>query len=182
MVITGPIHARMRRLSLLFVGVMLAALAVSTLLAPPAAADEVNVDKYDYIFSGNVKFNGEPVEGVQHQRVRHGYDEDVKTDAEGKWKVGVPKKAEYKITLIEKTLPKGVIVDEAADPTGRVVVTDEGATIKAEFGLTNNKSVNFFLGEGVRESPASSTSSIERIDQRPQLRPACSRWPRSASR
>jgi neutral amino acid transport system permease protein len=161
-VVTGLVRARMRRLSLLFVGVMLAALAVSTLLAPPAAADEVNVDKYDYIFSGNVKYNGEPVDGVQINVSGHGYDEDVKTDAEGKWKVGVPEKTDYQITLIEKTLPKGVIVDQAADPTGRVVVTDEGATIKAEFGLTNNKSVNFFLGQGVREVTSFADQLIER--------------------
>ncbi|HUG49925.1 MAG TPA: branched-chain amino acid ABC transporter permease [Terrimesophilobacter sp.] len=134
---------------MILLGALLAALTLSTLLAPPASADEVNVDKYDYIFSGNVKYNDKPLDGVVLEVSGNGYDEEVKTDAKGQWKVGVPKKDKYDITLVESTLPKGVIVSEEAND--RVSISDKGATIEAEFGLTNNKSVNFFLGEGVRQ-------------------------------
>ena len=135
--------------------------AAMTLSAIPAAADEVNVDKYDYIFSGNVTFDDEPLEDVTINVSGGGYDEDVETDAEGKWKIGVPEKDTYEITLIESTLPEGVIVTEDAD--GRVTITDKGATIEAEFGLTKNKSVNFFLGEGVREVTSFFDQFVQRI-------------------
>ncbi|MEX1079670.1 MAG: branched-chain amino acid ABC transporter permease [Homoserinimonas sp.] len=131
-----------------------------TLSAIPAAADEVNVDEYDYIFSGNVKHNGEPLEDVTINVSGGGYDEDVQTDENGQWRVGVPEKEAYDITLIESTLPEGVIVSE--EGSERVTITNEGATIEAEFGLTNNKAVNFFLGEGVREV----TSLVDQIVQR----------------
>ena len=150
MVVAGQVRARLRRLSLLFFGVMLAALAVSTLLATPAVADEVNVDKYDYIFSGNVQYNAEPLDGVKITVAGHGYSEDVRTDAQGQWKVGVPEKTDYEITLDESTLPEGVIVAE------------DSSTVQAEFGLTNNKSVNFFLGEGVREVTSFTDQLISR--------------------
>ena len=101
--------------------------AAMTMSAIPAAADEVNVDKYDYIFSGNVKHNGEPLEGVTINVSGGGYDEDVETDAKGQWKVGVPEKRSYEITLIESTLPEGVIVSE--EENYRVKITDRGATI-----------------------------------------------------
>ncbi|WP_141881184.1 branched-chain amino acid ABC transporter permease [Homoserinimonas aerilata] len=132
-----------------------------TLWSVPAHADEVNVDEYDFIFSGNVKYNGEPLEGVTLNVKGGGYDEDVDTDAEGKWRIGVPEKTTYEITLIESTLPDGVIVSE--DENQRVTISEKGATIEAEFGLTNNKSVNFFLGEGVRNVTSDLDRLIERI-------------------
>jgi branched-chain amino acid transport system permease protein len=135
--------------------------AAMTLSAIPAAADEVNVDKYDYIFSGNVKYNDEPLEGVTINVSGGGYDEDVETDADGKWKIGVPEKDKYDITLIESTLPEGVIVSEEGND--RVTITNEGATIEAEFGLTNTKAVNFFLGEGVREVTSFFDQFVERV-------------------
>lgn len=127
---------------------LVAAVAFSTMAVSPAHADETNTDKYDYIFSGNVKYNGEPLNDVKITISGGGYDAEVQTDAEGKWKIGVPEKDEYDITLIESTLPEGVIVSE--EGTDRVTISDKGATITAEFGLTKNKSVNFFLGEGER--------------------------------
>jgi branched-chain amino acid transport system permease protein len=116
----------------------------------PAQADEVGTDEYDYIFSGNVKYDGEPLEDVLITVEGGGYKAEVETDAEGKWKIGVPEKVEYTITLDESTLPKGVIVAEGS------------ASIKAEFGLTDNKSVNFFLGQGVRHT----TSFLDQFIQR----------------
>ncbi len=132
----------------LLVATIFAALAFAMTAVTPANADEVNTDKYDYIFSGNVKHNDIPLDNVTIIVEGGGYDAEVETDAEGKWRVGVPKKDVYKITLVEKTLPEGVIVSE--EGSDRVTITDRGATIEAEFGLTKNASVNFFLGEGVR--------------------------------
>lgn len=133
---------------ILLVAMIFASLAFAMTAVSPASADETNTDKYDYIFSGNVKYNGDPLDDVTIIVEGGGYEAEVQTDEEGKWRVGVPKKDTYKITLVEKTLPKGVIVSD--EGTERVEITDRGATIEAEFGLTKNKSVNFFLGKGER--------------------------------
>ncbi|WP_033373224.1 branched-chain amino acid ABC transporter permease [Glaciibacter superstes] len=117
----------------------MAALMLSVLSPSPAHADEVNTDKYEYSLGGNVQFGGEPVEGVLITVTGGGYEAEVKTDADGKWRVGVPEKATYKVVLDEDSLPKGVIVKE-----------EGGNETTAEFGLTKTKSVNFFLGEGER--------------------------------
>lgn len=144
--VTG--RRRLRPLILLFA----ALIASLTLLGGMSAqADEVGTDEYDFIFSGNVKFDGEPLEDVLITVSGNGYSAEVETDAEGKWKVGVPEKAAYTITLDESTLPEGVIVAEG------------GASIEAEFALTNNKSVNFFLGEGVRVTTSFADQFVERL-------------------
>jgi neutral amino acid transport system permease protein len=111
-----------------------------------AHADEIGTD-LDFIFSGNVKFDGEPLEGVLIKVSGNGYSAEVETGADGKWKIGVPEGGVYTVTLDESTLPAGVIVAEGS------------ASIEAEFGLTNNKSVNFFLGEGVRQT----TSFVDQL-------------------
>lgn len=138
----------MKRPIVLLFAALLAAVAFASTSVSPAFADETNVDKYDYIFSGNVKYEGQPLDDVQLTVSGSGYEAEVKTDVDGKWKVGVPEKETYKITLVESTLPEGVIVSEEGND--RVTITDQGATIEAEFGLTKNKSVNFFLGAGER--------------------------------
>lgn len=102
-----------------------------------AHADEVGAE-YDYAFSGNVQYQDKPVEGVKISVSGNGYTAETVTDAEGKWKIGVPEKEKYTITMDESTLPDGVIVAEG------------GASVEAEFGLTGKKSVNFFLGQGER--------------------------------
>lgn len=130
---------RARRPIVLLFASVLASIAFAMTAVAPAHADETNTDKYPYIFSGNVKYNDEPLEGVKITVSGNGYEADVKTDVKGQWKIGVPEKKSFDITLDESTLPEGVIVTE-------------GNTITAEFGLTNNKTVNFFLGEGVRET------------------------------
>ena len=116
----------------------------------PAHADDTNTDKYQLIFSGNVKYNDKPLDKVKIIVSGGGYTAEALTNEKGQWRIGVPDKKEYDITLVESTLPKGVIV--SAEANDRLTITDQGATIKAEFGLTNNKTVNFFLGQGVRET------------------------------
>lgn len=130
---------------------LLAALALSLLSASPAHADEVDTDKYDFILSGNVTFNDEPIEGVEITVKGPGTNTDVKTGADGKWKVGVPEKAAYTVTLDEDTLPKGVVVTEGGNP------------LTAEFALTKTKSVNFFLGEGTRTTVSFFDQLVNRV-------------------
>ena len=133
--------------------VVLSALFVFVTLATgtSASADEINTDKYDYVFVGNVKYDSKPLEGVSIKASGNGYSATVKTDAEGKWKIGVPDKKKYTISLNEKTLPKGVIVVKGQ------------ATVEANFGLTNLKAVNFFLGKGVRNVVSFGDQLVERI-------------------
>jgi len=144
-------NQRKKRLTAALFGTVLALLAISS--TGVANADEIGTDEYDYVFSGNVKYNSQPLEGVLVKVDGNGYDAEVKTGADGKWKIGVPEKGEYTLTIDESTLPTGVIVadDDAS-----------GASKKAEFGLTKNKSVNFFLGQGVRET----TSLLDQIGER----------------
>jgi neutral amino acid transport system permease protein len=127
------------RTLVIFLGLLFAALTMSTfstLSASPAHADEVGTE-YDYSFAGNVQFNGKPLDGVLITVKGSGYKAEVKTDVAGKWRIGVPERAAYTVTLDENTLPKGV-----------AIVKD--STLKAEFGQTKFKSVNFFLGQKVR--------------------------------
>jgi neutral amino acid transport system permease protein len=125
-------------LVLLF-GLLLTALTLSTFGASAAHADEINTDQYDYVLSGNVQFGGEPIEDVLISAEGGGYEAEVVTDADGRWRIGVPDNEEtYTVVLDEDTLPDGVIVEEGK------------SEIEAEFGLTDSRSVNFFLGEGER--------------------------------
>ncbi|MFT2815289.1 branched-chain amino acid ABC transporter permease [Leifsonia sp. A12D58] len=122
----------------LVLGFLFAALTLSTFSASPAHADEIGTDQYDYVLAGNVQFDGEPIDGVLISVKGDGFESEVKTGVDGKWKIGVPDKGTYTVSLDEQTLPKGVIVAKG------------GSSIEAEFGLTKVKSVNFFLGEGTR--------------------------------
>ncbi|MGR0319189.1 ABC transporter permease subunit [Agromyces sp. ZXT2-3] len=106
-------------------------------------ADEGGTDgqaeEFEYFFSGNVKYNDEPLEGVSISVSGNGFEAETETDENGQWTIGVPEKeGAYELTLDEDTLPEGVIVE------------DGQSTVEAEFGLTNRKAVNFFLGEGQR--------------------------------
>ncbi|WP_105033304.1 branched-chain amino acid ABC transporter permease [Cryobacterium aureum] len=125
-------------LAILFV-TLLAALTMATFSVSSAHADEVGTE-FDFTLSGNVKFNGEALDGVAIAVDGNGYTADTVTDAEGKWAIGVPEKGTYEVTLDEETLPKGVVVAKG------------GNVIDTEFGLTDRKSVNFFLGEGTRNT------------------------------
>lgn len=135
---------------MILVGLLFAFLTLSAFNASPAQADEVGTE-YDYTFVGNVQFDQEPLEGVEITVSGNGYKATVKTDADGKWKIGVPEKAAYKITLDEDTLPKGVVVAKG------------GSTIEAEFALTATKAVNFFLGEGQRVTTSFFDQFVQRV-------------------
>ncbi|WP_308193830.1 branched-chain amino acid ABC transporter permease [Microbacterium sp. SS28] len=121
-------------------GVLLAAAMV--FLGGPAAhaAPGDDQDKTDFYFAGVITFDDKPLEAVGVSIEGNGFEADTSTDAEGKWRLYVPEKGEYTLTVDESTLPEGVIVE------------GESASQDVEFGLTNTKIVNLFLGEGVRET------------------------------
>ena len=131
---------------------MLIAFAAMLTLIPAhsASADETG-EEYDNAFVGNVKYNSEPLADVRIEVSGNGYTAEVVTDADGKWKIGVPEKDKYTVTLDETTLPEGV------------AVTEGGATIEAEFGLTGTKAVNFFIGRGERHIVSIGDQLVERI-------------------
>ncbi|MCU1638100.1 MAG: branched-chain amino acid transporter permease [Microbacteriaceae bacterium] len=142
-------HDRKLRAIVVFFAFLLTLLSMSSL--PAASADDVGTDEYEFVFSGNVQFDREPLENVRLTVEGNGYEAEVETDAEGRWRVGVPEKDTYTITLDEDTLPEGVIVVEGQ------------ASVDAEFGLTSTKAVNFFLGEGVRETTSYLDTVIDRV-------------------
>ncbi|MFC4827340.1 branched-chain amino acid ABC transporter permease [Agromyces aurantiacus] len=142
---TRTVPTRSRGRWLLLFGLLVSALTLSGIAASPALADEggtatpsPTAEEYEYFFSGNVKYNDEPLEGVEISVEGNGFEASTETDADGRWTIGVPEKATYEVTLNEDTLPEGVVVAEGKN------------TVEAEFGLTSRKAVNFFLGEGQR--------------------------------
>jgi branched-chain amino acid transport system permease protein len=88
---------------------------------------------------GNVKNEGEPLEGVRIVVAGGGYTAETVTDAEGKWLIGVPEKAAYSVTLDQATLPAGI-----------AVVEEGGAEQSVEIGPSGSVTKNFFIGEGER--------------------------------
>ena len=139
---TRTVPTRSRGRWLLLFGLLVSALTLSGIAASPALADEGGTDsaseEFEYFLSGNVQFEDEPLEGVEITAEGNGFEASTETDVDGRWTIGVPEKAEYEVTLNEDTLPEGVVVE------------DGQSTVIAEFGLTNRKAVNFFLGEGQR--------------------------------
>jgi branched-chain amino acid transport system permease protein len=108
-------------------------------LADEGGTDEpVAEEEFEFFFLGNVKFEGEALEGVTITVEGNGFEAETETDENGRWTIGVPEKAEYEVSLDQDTLPEGVVVLEGQD------------TVTAKFGQTKRTVVNFFLGEGQR--------------------------------
>ncbi|AZH80343.1 branched-chain amino acid ABC transporter permease [Microbacterium sp. Y-01] len=80
----------------------------------------------------------------------NGFEGETETDADGKWRLYVPEKETYTLTVDEDTLPDGVIVDAAQLPEGTQPIAGTTASFEVEFGLTGTKIMNLFLGEGER--------------------------------
>lgn len=147
--LAGP---RKRPWAFAFFGILMA-LAASLLLPPSAASAETTDDGQevtDFYFAGVVTDGDEPVEGVVMTIEGNGFDAETETDAEGKWRLYVPEKETYTLTVDESTLPDGVIVDASQLPEGIQPVSGTTASFELDFGLTGTKIVNFFLGEGER--------------------------------
>lgn len=122
--------------------------------ATPALADEDD----PYRISGNVQLDGEPLEGVELTIDGPGGEQTVETDENGQWRVGVPERnAEYTVTLNEETLPEGIAVvdDEDDTPNEKEVTVGPGGRV----------TVNFFIGEGVRNVTGFWDQLIQRLVQ-----------------
>ncbi|TFB18382.1 branched-chain amino acid ABC transporter permease [Microbacterium sp. 3H14] len=126
----------------------------AVLLLPPSSASAETTDDgqeiTDFYFAGVVTNADEPVEGVVMSIEGNGFEAETETDDEGKWRLYVPEKETYTLTVDESTLPDGVIVDATQLPEGIQPVSGTTASFELEFGLTGTKIVNFFLGAGER--------------------------------
>ena len=128
---------RFMRLAVILFLALFGTLSVSS----AATADSVG-EEYSATIFGNVKVEGEPVQGVRIIVDGGGYTAETVTDADGRWSIGVPEVRAYNVTLDENTLPEGIAVLEG------------GATQEVEFGLTDRVAKNFFIGEGERNETA----------------------------
>lgn len=128
---------------------LFAVFSLGILLPTSALADEVNVEGNDFYVAGNVKNDSQPLADVRIVVTGAGYEAEVVTDEDGRWKVGVPTKDPYQVQLDEESLPDGVVV-EGENP------------VTSEFGAQAFRPINFFLGEGVRITTSFFDQFIER--------------------
>lgn len=129
-------------------------------LATPATADVVNED-LPFSVSGNVKNNGEPVAGaVITVTGDGGFTAEVKSDADGRWTVGVPeKKKDYVVTLDETTLPSGVAVVDNPETPDFVESNQQTVTV----GPGGMVATNFFIGFGERHTVNMFDQVVQRL-------------------
>jgi len=157
-----------RRWILVIFGLLLAAGMVFLSAPTGAHADAPDTpggdqEQTDFYFGGVIKYDDEPVAGVTMSIEGNGFKADTVTDAEGKWRLYVPEKEEYVLTVDEDTLPDGVIVDPAQLPEGIQPKQGTTASFDVSFGLTGSKIVNLFLGEGERVTTSFWDQLIERL-------------------
>lgn len=135
-----------------FLGILMALTAFLVLPPSSASAETTDDDQEvtDFYFAGVITFDDEPVEGVVMEIEGNGFKGETETDADGKWRLYVPEKDKYTLTVDEKTLPDGVIVDASLLPEGTQPIAGTTASFEVEFGLTGTKIMNLFLGEGQR--------------------------------
>jgi neutral amino acid transport system permease protein len=146
--------------------------AAMVLLASPAGAyasatapDTPGGDQEatDFYFGGVITFDDEPVPDVVVSVEGNGFDAETVTNAEGKWRLYVPEKEEYVLTVDEETLPDGVIVDPALLPEGTQPKSGTTASFDVAFGATGTKIINLFLGEGERVTTSFFDQFAERL-------------------
>jgi branched-chain amino acid transport system permease protein len=113
-------------------------------IAGPAAADTgVLTEDFPQAIAGNVRTEGEPVEGATVRVTGgDGFEGEDTTDAKGTWRVPVPsKEGVWTVELVESSLPEGVEVPEGFS-----------FTTEAEFGATSTVTRNFTLGAAERDT------------------------------
>ena len=115
----------------------------------PANADAVGEDFPDAV-TGNVRIEGEPVQGVRISLQGEGYSAETVTDERGRYFIGVPVRGSYSLTVDETTLPSSEFGIAG------------GATQEVEFGRSDRVVKNFFIGEAERNE----TSLLDQIVSR----------------
>lgn len=157
---------RPQRLLLVVLGAVFAALLLVFQLPQGAWADEdapPEQEVTDFYFGGIVTNEEQPVPGVTMTIEGGGFDAETVTDAEGRWRLYVPEKDDYVLTIDEDTLPEGVIVDPAQLPDGIALKQGTSGSFDVAFGLTGSKIFNLFLGEGERVTTSFVDQFVERI-------------------
>lgn len=134
---------------------LLLALGMLALLGPVQASA---AEDDPYKIAGNVQFEGEGIEGVTITVDGPGGAQVVETGPNGQWNVGVPETAEYTVTLDVETLPEGITLDDPEDDSPET----KEVTPNVPFAP---KAVNFFIGEGDRESTAFGAQLAQRLVQ-----------------
>ena len=134
-------------------GLLLVALGMFAGAIPAHAAEDD-----PYRISGNVQLDGEPLEGVALTVDGPGGEQEVETDENGQWRVGVPERGEtYVVTLDEDTLPEGIVVVDPEDDSPNVK--------EVEMGQGGRATVNFFIGEGERNVTSFFDQFVQRVVQ-----------------
>lgn len=125
-------------LAVMLAAALLALTGTGTAFAAAPDTPGSDQEQTDFYFGGVITFEDKPVADVTVAVSGGGFEAETVTDADGRWRLYVPEKAEFELTVDESTLPDGVIVE------------GESATQDVEFGLTGSKIINLFLGEGER--------------------------------
>lgn len=115
----------------------------------PANADSVGEEFPDAV-TGNVRIEGEPVQGVGISLTGEGYSAATVTDERGRYFIGVPVRGVYSVTIDLNTLPSTEFGVEG------------GETQDVEFGRSDRVVKNFFIGEAARNE----TSMVDQIVSR----------------
>ncbi|GAA2986992.1 hypothetical protein GCM10010460_24090 [Microbacterium terrae] len=133
--------------------------------ADATAPDEPGADQTatDYYFSGLISYQDEPVADVTVSIEGGGFEAETITNAEGRWRLYVPEKDAYTLTVDETTLPDGVIVDPEQLPEGIAPKDGTTASFEVEFGLTDSRVLNLFLGQGERVTTSFVDQLVERL-------------------
>lgn len=140
-----------RYVGMLGIFIVLLMVGLSLMNAASARADEIGTDENPFRVSGNVQFNGDPVENVLITISGGGFDAEVETGADGRFVFGVPEKTDYEVTLDESTLPEGIAVVEGTNVQEVTV------------GAGGRVATNFFIGEGERNVTPFFDQFVERL-------------------
>lgn len=114
-------------------------------------------------FSGLIRNAGEPVAGVVMSISGGGFEARTVTNDEGRWRLYVPAKDVYVLTIDENTLPDGVIIDPEQLPASMQPIEGTTGSFEASFGLTNTAVLNLFLSPGERITTSFIDQFFERL-------------------
>ena len=160
-VLAGLILAAVLALVVAPVSATAATTEESTAVAPDTPGGDQEATSFH--FSGIIRSAGEPVPGVTISIEGGGFDATTVTNDEGRWRLYVPEKDTYTLTVDEDTLPEGIIVDASQLPPAMAPIEGTTASFEASFGLTNSAVLNLFLSPGERITTSFLDQFVERL-------------------
>lgn len=131
----------------------MAALLVLLGIGAPAQAQEQEPPS----FSGELEFEGEPVEGavITIADIDGSFTESATSDADGTWRIEVPSKgATYDVTIGVETLPEGVQLAADQESTLQIEITRPGQERRPVFVLGEREVTGTPLAEQIAQSTA----------------------------